>query len=71
MKQHVSIMVVVEKLTKATHFIPTKTKHKAKNIVDVYMKEVVRIHGVPKKIVSNKYSKFTSRLQQGLFNALG
>jgi hypothetical protein len=56
-------MVVVEKLTKATHFIPTKTTHKAKNIVDVYMKEVARIHGVPKTIVSNKYSKFTSRLR--------
>jgi hypothetical protein len=56
-------MVVVEKLTKATHFIPTKTKHKAKNIVDVYMKEVARIHGVSKTIVSNKYSKFTSILR--------
>jgi hypothetical protein len=32
MKQHDSIMVVVDKLTKETHFIPVKTTHKATNI---------------------------------------
>jgi hypothetical protein len=37
-KQHDSIMVVVDKLTKAVHFIPVKLTHKATNIVDVYMK---------------------------------
>jgi hypothetical protein len=37
-KQHASIMVVVDKLTKAAHFILVKLTHKATNIVDVYMK---------------------------------
>jgi hypothetical protein len=37
-KQHDSIMVVVDKLTKSTHFIPVKLTHKASKIVDVYMK---------------------------------
>jgi hypothetical protein len=37
-KQHESIMVVVDKLTKDAHFIPVKLTHKATNIVDVYMK---------------------------------
>jgi hypothetical protein len=50
-KQHGFIMVVVDKLTKATHFIPIKTTHKAANIADIYMKEVVRLHEVPKAIV--------------------
>jgi hypothetical protein len=48
-KQHDSIMVVVDKLTKSVHFIPVKTKHKATNIVEIYMREVARIHGVPKE----------------------
>jgi hypothetical protein len=60
-KQHDSIMVVVEKLTKETHFIPVKTTHKASNIAEIYMKEFTRIHGVPKEIVSNRDSKFTSK----------
>jgi hypothetical protein len=37
-KQHDSIMVVVDKLTKAAHFILVKLTHKATNIVDVYMR---------------------------------
>jgi hypothetical protein len=40
-KQHDSIMVVVDKLTKASHFIPVKLTHKAANIVDIYMREIV------------------------------
>jgi hypothetical protein len=39
-KQHDSIMVVVDNLTKAAHFILVKLTHKATNIVDVYMREI-------------------------------
>ena len=39
-KQHDSIMVVVDKLTKDAHFIPLKTTHKEGNVVDIYMREV-------------------------------
>jgi hypothetical protein len=39
-KQHESIMVVVEKLTKASHFIPLKLTHKETKVVDIYMKEI-------------------------------
>jgi 2-hydroxy-3-keto-5-methylthiopentenyl-1-phosphate phosphatase len=51
-KQHDSIMVVVDKLTKETHFIHMKTTHKETNIANIYMKELSRLHGVPKEIVS-------------------
>ena len=60
MKQHDAIMVVVDKLTKVTHFILKKTTHKATNITDIYMKEVARLHGVPKEIVLDRDPKFTS-----------
>jgi hypothetical protein len=39
-KQHDSIMVMVDTLTKVAHFIPVKPTHKATNIVDVYMREI-------------------------------
>jgi hypothetical protein len=39
-KMHDSIMVVVDKITKSTHFIPLKTTHKAVDVADIFMKEV-------------------------------
>jgi hypothetical protein len=66
-KQHDSIMAVVDKLTKSTHFIPVKLTHKETNIVDIYMREITRLHGIPKKIVFDRDPKFTSNFWRGLF----
>jgi hypothetical protein len=66
-KQHDSIMVVVDKLMKATHFIPLKTTHKEADVVDIFMKEVSRLHEIAKTIVSDRDPKFTSNLCKGLF----
>jgi hypothetical protein len=70
-KQHDSIMVVVDNLTKTAHFVPVKLTHKATNIADVYMKEIARLHGIPKTIVSDRDPKFTSKFWKGLFNGFG
>jgi hypothetical protein len=66
-KQHDSIMVVVDKLTKDSHFILLKTTHKAVDVADIFMKEVARLHRIPKIIVSDRDPKFTSNLWKGLF----
>jgi hypothetical protein len=66
-KKHDSIMVLVYKLTKAAHFIPVKLTHKETNIADIYMKEITRMHGIPKTIVFDEDPKFTSKLWRGLF----
>jgi hypothetical protein len=66
-KQHDSIMVVVDKLTKAAHFIPLKTTQKTTDVVDIFLKEVARLHGIPKTIVSDRDPKFTSNFWKGLF----
>jgi hypothetical protein len=66
-KHHDSIMVVMDKLTKATHFIPMKITHKETNVVDIYMREVARLHGIPKTIVFDRDPKFTSKFWKGLF----
>jgi hypothetical protein len=65
-KQHDFIMVFVEKITNSTHFIPLKLNHKETNIVDIYLKEVAKLHGIPKEIVSDKDPKFTSNFLKGL-----
>jgi hypothetical protein len=47
-KKHDSIMVVVDKLTKAAHFVPVKTMHTMINIAEISMKEFARLHGFSK-----------------------
>jgi hypothetical protein len=61
-KLHDSIMVVVEKLTKDAHFIPLKTTHKASDVADIFIREVTRLHEIPKTIMSDRDPKFTSNL---------
>jgi hypothetical protein len=61
-KLHDSIMVVVDKLTKDAHFIPLKTTHKVADVTDIFIKEVARLHEIPKMIVSDRDLKFTSNL---------
>jgi NADH:ubiquinone oxidoreductase subunit E len=59
-RQHDSIMLVVDKLTKASHFVPVKMTHTVANIAEIYMREIARLHGIPKEIVSDRDTKFTS-----------
>jgi hypothetical protein len=70
-KHHDSIMVVVDKLTNAMHFIHVKTTHKEINIAKIYMKEVSRLHGVPKSIFLDRDSYFTSEFWKSLFKGFG
>ena len=70
-RQHDSIMVVVDKLTKVTHFIPVKSMHKTDDIAKIFMKEIFKLHGLPKAIVSSRDIKFTSNFWKGLFTYLG
>jgi hypothetical protein len=59
-RQHDSIMVVVDKLSKSAHFIPMKSTYKAINITEFFMKEIFRLHGIPKMVISDRDVKFTS-----------
>jgi hypothetical protein len=69
MKQHDSIMVVVDKITMVAHCILVKTTHKTTNIAKIYMKKVTRLQGVPKEIVLDRDLKFTSKFWKGFFKA--
>ena len=48
-----AIWVVIDRVTKVTHFIPMKMANSAIDLVPLYTKEIVRLHGVSKSIVSN------------------
>jgi hypothetical protein len=64
-------MVMVGKLAKVAHFILVKVTHKEANIAEIYMREIARLHGVHKALVSDRNPKFTSNFLRGLFNGFG
>jgi hypothetical protein len=66
-----SIWVVVDRLTKAAHFIPVKTTYNNAVLAELYMSRIVCLHGIPKKIVSDRGTQFTSHFWQQLHEALG
>jgi hypothetical protein len=65
-----SIWVIVDRLTKATHFIPVKTTYSGAKLVELYMSRIVCLHGVPKKIVSDRGSQFTSKFWERLHGSM-
>jgi hypothetical protein len=65
-----AIWVVVDRLSKSAHYIPMKTANSASELVPLYMKEVIRLHGVPKSIISDQDSKFVSKFWESLHSAL-
>jgi transposase InsO family protein len=65
------IWVVVDRLTKLAHFIPVKTNYSSAVLAELYMSRIVCLHGLPKKIVSDRGTQFTSHFWQQLHEALG
>jgi hypothetical protein len=57
----------VDKLTKASHLVPMKTTHTTTSTAEIYMRQIARLHGIPKTIVSDRDTKFTSNFGKGLF----
>jgi hypothetical protein len=70
-RQHNSIMVVVNKLTMDVHFVPVKMTNTRANIAEIYMREIAMLHGIPKAIVLDKDTNFTSNFWWGLFKGFG
>lgn len=56
-----AILVVIDRLTKRAHFIPTRTTLTAKQCAQLYNKEIVRLHGLPESFITDRDSKFTSK----------
>jgi hypothetical protein len=60
-RKHDSIWVIVDRLTKTSHFIPVHTTYSAERYAEIYVDLVVRLHGVPKTILTDRGTQFVAR----------
>ena len=65
------LWVVICRLTSMVHLVPVNTTTKASELASLYVKEVVRLHGLPDCIVSDRDSKFTSMFWRETHRILG
>ena len=68
--QNDSIFLVIDKLSKAAHFIPIKSTYNTVNIADIFLKEIFILHGIPKSIISDRDVKFIGKFWRSLFSGL-
>jgi hypothetical protein len=60
----------VDYFSKVAHFIPVKTTYKGAKLAELYIARIMCLHEVPKKIVSNRGTQFTSRFWEKLHEAM-
>jgi hypothetical protein len=65
-----SLWVIVDCLTKVAHFVPVKTTYSGAKLVELYMSRIMCLHGVPKNIVSDRGSQFTSKFWEKLHESM-
>ena len=65
------ILLVICRMTGMVHLIPTRTNVSAKDIARLFIKEVIRLHGIPESVVSDHDTKFTSQFWNELSKTLG
>jgi transposase InsO family protein len=66
-RKHDPIWVIVDRLTKTAHFIPVHTTYSAERYADL----IVRLHGVPKTILSDRGTQFVARFWAQVHESLG
>ncbi|GJZ06709.1 reverse transcriptase domain-containing protein [Tanacetum coccineum] len=68
---HDTICVIVDRLTKSAHFIPTRETDSMETLTRLYINEIILRHGVPISFISNRDSHFTSKFWKSMQSALG
>jgi hypothetical protein len=66
-----SVWVIVDKLTKTAHFIALHTTYSVQQYAELYMDQIVRLHGIPKTIISDRGTQFVARFWEQLHECLG
>ncbi|XP_060969706.1 uncharacterized protein LOC133036944 [Cannabis sativa] len=70
-KQHDAIWVVIDRYTKSAHFLPVRMTYSMDHFAELYVNEIVRLHGAPYSIVCDRDARFTSSFWESLQRAMG
>ncbi|KAL4384851.1 hypothetical protein GQ457_15G012120 [Hibiscus cannabinus] len=70
-KKNDAIWVIMDRFTKSAHFLPVKMDFGYQRLAELYVREIIRLHGVPKSIISDRDPRFTSKFWKSLQTALG
>ena len=70
-RKHDSVWVVVDRLTKLTHFLLIRTDYSLDKLAGLYIEEIVQLHGILVSIISDRDPRFTSRFWGKLQEVLG
>ncbi|WMV14120.1 hypothetical protein MTR67_007505 [Solanum verrucosum] len=70
-RQHDSIWVTADRMTKSTHFLPVKTTHTTEDYAKLYHQEVVRLHSVPDSIITDRGAQFSTQFWKSFQEGLG
>ena len=68
---HDAIWVIVDRLTKSAHFLVVRMTFTLERFCRLYIQEIVRLHGVPVSIVSDRDSRFTAHFWKSFEKAMG
>ncbi|KAJ4968297.1 hypothetical protein NE237_014998 [Protea cynaroides] len=66
-----AVWVIVDRLTKTAHFLPIRPQYTLERLAKLYVDNIVRLHGVPESILSDRDPRFTSKFWEGLQKAMG
>ncbi|KAI5338648.1 hypothetical protein L3X38_017919 [Prunus dulcis] len=69
--KHDGVWVIVDRLTKSAHFLPVRANYTLNKLAQLFIDEIVRLHGVPVSITSDRDPRFTSRFWTKLHEAFG
>ena len=69
-KGYDSIWAIVDQLTKVAHFLPVRTNYGGEKLAQLYVNNIVKLHGVPSRIVSDRETQFTSKFWKSLHKAM-
>ena len=70
-RKHDAVWVIVERLTKSTHFLVVLMTFTVEEFCKLYIQEIIRLHGVPVSIVSDQDPRFTAQFYKSLQRAMG
>jgi IS30 family transposase len=66
-----SIWVIVDRLTKVAHFLPVKAKYSVSRLAELYVDNILKLHGAPRSIVSDRGPQFTAQFWKSLHASMG